>query len=1051
VPDRARILQAIEAQEQLRGTVPDDVLNTTIAALRAQLDDAPATTEEPTRRRQGTVLFADVAGYTAYAAGLDAEVVARVMNDLWTEVDQVIRVRGGRIEKHIGDAVLAVWGVDGAREDDPERAVRAALDLRDAFERFRAEQDLDVSVRIGVNTGPVVFGPVGTTGEHAVTGDAVNVASRVEGLAPPGTVLVTHDTFRHVRGVFDVQACAPALVKGKSEPLVTYVVEQAKARAFDLRTRGVEGVETAMVGRTAEMAVLQDAYRAAVEDRTCRMVTVVGEPGAGKSRLLHEFVAWLDLRPEGVYYLKGRAVPDLRAVPRGVLRELFAFRFEVFDDDPRPVVSAKLRAGLSPLGPDEAEVLGHWLGFDLGDPPAVHALRGSPDFGRVATAHLTDHLRHAAAGPSVLLIEDAHWADDESLDAVEHVAAGTPLPLLVVAAARPELADRRAGWGTSLGDRSAVVGLGRLTTADADRLVRDILRRVVALPDPLVSTIVDHADGNPFYIEEIVKMLLDDGVVVAAEDAPWRVVGDIADLDVPPSLAGVLQSRLDGLRHRERAALQHAAVVGRTFWDDALAALLTATGPRAVGPVDLAPTLGEVRRRELVTGSDRSTFAGSEEYRFKHALLRDATYDTVLLADRGRLHSAAADWLRIRAGDRLDEHLGPLAEHLVRAGRTIEAAEVLERAARRATGSGAPRTAANLLRQAIDLHRRGGTADDEAATTAMVDLGAALCHTGDYDEAGEWLTEGLARAEQGGDVSLAVRARCAMAEIAMDRGEWAAARALIEEASTQAEHAGVERLGEALHLAAWLEIYEDRIDVAAACADRAMALRPTIEDRDLVCRITHVAGVCSSQAGDFDEGRARFEEAIDIARRAGNPSRRAMVLGSLGVAAHLRAGTDTTAFRFAIDAYAEARTVYARLGVVPGELTSLNNLVQAEIEAGDLDHARSHLAEALARTWDVGHVTGGMFALLLCAELAIATGAVERGLALLGAQRADPRAEPNSREVDRILDHFGIGPERAAAGMAAGAQLALDELVPRLIAELAAPPPAGVPSATSGA
>lgn len=1044
--NREGILRAIEAQERLRGTLPDAVVDTTIAALRAQLDADvadPAGPTEATRRRQATVLFADVAGYTSYASGVDAELVARVMNDLWAEVDQVITARGGRIEKHIGDAVLGVWGVDGAREDDPEQAVRAALELRSAFERFRATNDLDVSVRVGVNTGPVVFGPVGTAGELGVTGDAVNVASRVEGLAPPGAVLITHDTFRQVRGFFDVQARDPERVKGKAEPLLTYLVERAKTRAFDLRTRGVEGIETTMVGRDAELAVLQDAYRAAVEGGECGLVTVRGEPGAGKSRLLHEFVAWLDLRPEGIYYLKGRAVPGLQVVPRGLLRELFAFRFEVFDDDPRPVVATKLRAGFAPLDPDAVDVLGHWLGFDLGDPPAVRALRGSPDFGVVATAHLTHHLRHVATGPSVLLLEDVHWADDESLDAIEHVAAQDALPLLIVAVARPELADRRPGWGGPVGDRSRVVDLEPLTASDADRLVRDILRRVAQLPEPLVAAIVDHADGNPFYLEELVKMLLDQGTIVAVDDGPWRVVGDLDTLDVPPTLAGVLQSRLDGVGPGERAALQHAAIIGRTFWDDAVAALLADTGPAQVSRADLAAVIAAVRRRELVVPSERSTFTGSDELRFKHALLRDAAYDTVLLADRERLHSAAADWLRARAGDRLDEHLGPLADHLVRAGRLVEAAEALERAAHRATRSGAPSTAVALLRRAIELRRGPADDDDGTLTDSMVQLGAALGRIGLYDEALEWLRQGTAAAERAGTRSPQVLARCAMVDIAFDRAEWEDARRLLDEALALAEGAAADHLGEALQLAAWLGIYEDRLDDAISHAERAVRLLPAIDDADLACRITHVAGACHVEAGHLDVGRARFEEALGIARRAGNLNREAMVLSSIGVEAHLRAGTDSEAIRFAIDAYAEAREIYARLGIVPGELTSLNNLVQAEIEAGELDAARAHLAEALERSWARGHASAGSFAVLLCAELAIATGDVDRGLTLLGAQRVDQRTEPNSREIERVLELFGLDRDRAEARMVEGEQQSLDDLVPGLIRELAGGEQAG--------
>jgi hypothetical protein len=276
-----------------------------------------------------------------------------------------------------------------------------------------------------------------------------------------------------------------------------------------------------------------------------------------------------------------------------------------------------------------------------------------------------------------------------------------------------------------------------------------------------------------------------------------------------------------------------------------------------------------------------------------------------------------------------------------------------------------------------------------------------------------------------------------MIDIAFDRAEWDDARRLIDEAVALAEGAGADHLGEALHLAAWLGIYEDHIDDALRHADRAIELLSAIDDADLACRITHVAGVSHFEAGHLDVGRARFEEARGIARQAGNLSREAMVLGSIGVEAHLRAGEDSEAIRFAIAAYAEAREIYARLGIVPGELSALNNLVQAELEAGELDAARAHLAEALERSWARGHATAGSFAVLLCAELAIVTGDVDRGLSLLGAQRVDPRTEPNSREIERILELFGIDRDRAEARMVEGEQDSLDDLVPELLRELA--------------
>ncbi len=266
--DRHQLELAIAAQESLRGTVPDDVLDVTVDALRRQLSTVDAGAQ---RRRQVSVLFADVSGFTAMSEGMDAELVADVMNDIWARLDVVITEHGGRIDKHIGDAIMAVWGTETAEEDDPERAVRAGLALQEALATFATEVGVAVAMRVGISTGLALVGAVGTTSEPTAMGDTVNVASRLEHHAPVGAVLIAHETYRTVRGVFDVRLLGDLDVKGKSAPVRAYVVERAKPRAFRVATRGVEGVETRTIGRDEEMAALRAAYLRMVERGSARV------------------------------------------------------------------------------------------------------------------------------------------------------------------------------------------------------------------------------------------------------------------------------------------------------------------------------------------------------------------------------------------------------------------------------------------------------------------------------------------------------------------------------------------------------------------------------------------------------------------------------------------------------------------------------------------------------------------------------------------------------------------------------------------------------------
>jgi class 3 adenylate cyclase len=532
---------ALEAQRTLLGDV---VVDAAIGPMRRRLAELEGQSQSSQQRKLATVLFADVSGFTTLSETMDAEVVAGIMNDLWAVVDAAITGHGGRIDKHIGDAVMALWGAETAREDDPEMAVRGALAMQAAIEEFCATAPgarggeegahggapLQMAIRIGVNTGPVLLGAVGTTGEFTAMGDAVNLASRLEHAAPVGGVLVSHDTYRHIRGVFDVLAQEPITVKGKAEPVQTYLVQRAKPRSFRMATRGVEGIETRMVGRDHELGMLQEAYADAIESAETRVVTIIGEAGVGKSRLLYEFDNWVELQPETVIYFKGRGTPNTRNVPYSLFRDLFAFRFDIRDSDSAAVALEKFQRGMAGyVEPDQAAVTGHWLGFDFAASEAVQRLLGATGFAETARAHLVRYFRNVLAeDPAVVLLEDIHWADDSSLDLAAYLPAAIPeARLLVVAVTRPSLFERRPNWGE--GEAAFQhVHLKPLSKRASRALVEEILQRVEDIPDRLRDLIVDAAEGNPFYVEELVKMLIDQGVIERVTSDELRMTSEEA-------------------------------------------------------------------------------------------------------------------------------------------------------------------------------------------------------------------------------------------------------------------------------------------------------------------------------------------------------------------------------------------------------------------------------------------------------------------------------------------------------------------------------------------
>jgi len=706
-------------------------------------------------RRLVTILFSDVKGSTAMAEALDPEDVMEIMDGAFDVLIEPIMRHEGTLARLMGDAILAFFGAPIAHEDDAERACRAALEIvegaRGYAARLEAERGIPgFNVRVGINTGLVVVGEVGSDlrVEYTAMGDAINTAARMEQNAPAGGIRITHDTYRHVRGVFDVQPQEPLAVKGKAEPVQTYVVLQAKPRAFRLGTRGVEGIETRMVGREAELKRLQDALYDVIEDGERQVITITGEAGVGKSRLLYEFDNWLELLDETVRYFKGRARQEMQSVPYALLRDLFAYRFEIQDSDSVAQVREKMIQSVGDVlghdasGEKRAQLIGQLIGFDFSDSPPVQALRDQPQaLHEQAMAHIEEFFAaNSSLNPTVIFLEDLHWADDSSLDAINRLAEKLARQrLLVLCGARPGLFERRPHWGEGQTFHTRI-DLEPLSRRDGRRLVVDILQKLGAVPEALRDLIVSGAEGNPFFIEELIKMLIEDGVIVKGEEA-WRFEpARLAEVRVPDSLTGVLQARLDRLPLAERTVLQQASVVGRLFWDRAVAHIAGTAGGTAEAR-DVVRWLAALREREMVFQRETSAFAGAGEYIFKHNLLRETTYAGVLKRLRQVYHGLVADWLIQASGERVTEVTGLIADHLEAAGRSAGAVDYLLRTGDQARLMYAHAEAVGYYERALKLLRELGEHDQAART--LMKLGLTHHNAFDFRRAREAYEKGF--------------------------------------------------------------------------------------------------------------------------------------------------------------------------------------------------------------------------------------------------------------------------------------------------------------------
>jgi class 3 adenylate cyclase/tetratricopeptide (TPR) repeat protein len=598
-------------------------------ACGAPVAQRPEPAEE---RKLATVLFADLVGSTELAGTQDPERTRVLLDRFYDAMAAEIERAGGTVEKFVGDAVMAAFGAPAALEDHAERALHAALAMQ---QRLAELFGGGLALRIGVNTGEVVVGRA-REGSSFVTGDAVNVGARLEQAAAPGEVLVGERTVAAVRGAFELDE--PLTVDAKGKP--GGVVCRRLVRALSLmRPRGVGVLRRAFVGRESELQQLRTTYAAVASERRPHLVTIIGDAGVGKTRLVRELWAWLAEQSPQPLQRTGRCLSYGYGITYWPLAEVLREHFGLLDNDPAEVVTER-------LGRDR-----RWLGLTLGLDIAegLHPLAARERL-HDAWAEFFEELVEET--PGVVLIEDLHWAEDDLRELLETLVRQVRGPLFVLATARPELLERHPGWGSGR-DASRIV-LEALPAADAGRLLDELLG--TELPPSLRDVVVERAEGNPFFVEELLATLIDRGVL-ERRNGGWSFAELPEGFSVPDTVQAVLAARIDLLADDEKAALQAASVIGRVFWSGPVYEL-----------VGGSPDLAVLEERDFVRRRAGSSVAGEREYAIKHALTREVAYASLPKAKRAQLHAAFAGWLE-RSGDGNDEHAALLAHHYAEAVR----------------------------------------------------------------------------------------------------------------------------------------------------------------------------------------------------------------------------------------------------------------------------------------------------------------------------------------------------------------------------------------------
>jgi class 3 adenylate cyclase/tetratricopeptide (TPR) repeat protein len=764
-------------------------------------------------RKVVSVLFVDLVGFTARSDAADPEDVRATLRPYHAGVKREIERFGGTVEKFIGDAVMAVFGAPAAHEDDPERAVRAALRVLDSIDELNEQHGLTLAVRAAVATGEAVVSLTARqgAGEGIATGDVVNVAARLQGEAPVGGLVVNEQTFRATRNAIEYEELAPVAVKGKAEPLPIWRGLQARSR-FGVDAEAAPAMP--FVGRDHEVRLLRDTFERTLRESTIQLVTVIGEPGVGKTRLLAEFRRWLDDQPEIVYWRQGRCLPYGEGIAFWALGEIVKAHAGILESDGPGDAEVRLREAVDGLAPvTERDWLVRCLAPLVGVPRSAAPTR---DESFAAWQTFLEGI--AAQRPLVLLFEDLHWGDEALLEFVERLVGwSSGVPVLVLCSARPELYDLRPGWGG--GTRNAsTVALSPLTPADTARLVSALLASAV-LPAETQEALLERSGGNPLYAEEYVRL--------------FQERGTTEELPLPATVHGLIAARIDALPAERKALLHDAAVIGKVFWAGALQEMGEA------GPDGIRNDLHQLAQRELVRPSRTSSVEGQSEYSFWHALVRDVAYGQIPRAARAAKHVHAADWLEAMAGERLADHADLVAHHLTEAISLAEAsgqspdATVVERAARALVLAG-DRAARLDLRRAIQLYSRAlelVPEDSPGRGHVLVKTGEVAYAAGQSEEGRLALEEAADLLESRGDRPGAGRACSLLARIYFGLG-------------------GVDRMGRAL--------------------DRALGL---LEDEppgpELVEAYGRMAAFVTFSGGSPEESLVWSGKAIELADRLG--------------------------------------------------------------------------------------------------------------------------------------------------------------------------------------
>jgi class 3 adenylate cyclase/tetratricopeptide (TPR) repeat protein len=836
-------------------------------------------------RKLVSVLFADVIGSTTLGELLDPEQITEIMNGAFAQFNSAVSRYGGTVARLLGDAVLAIFGAPVAHEDDPERAVLAGLAIQAAAEQYArtvAESyGIEFGVRVGINTGLAVLTTMGDAGhtEYTAMGDTVNVAARMQSAATPGTVLVSGETYHFISRIFDVAARGPLDVKGKSAPIDAYEVVGVKS--LPGKIRGLEGIASALVGRDAELQSLRHGLQGIVDGRGA-MVSIVGEAGLGKSRLIEELRTDASGISPPVMWLEGRAMSYGQTVAYYPWRQMLRAQIGVHDTTPPAVTRESLRR--------------EWMKYRLSDRmlvflEALMGIESEPSSAATAdrqrievTQGITDAMRDylaavAETSPVVLIFDDLHWADEASLELLSAAAdLVTRHAILLIGVARPD--RHAASWSTleriqrTLGPSFARLDLEPLSATNAQQLLGNLLY-IEELPETIRHLMLRKSEGNPFFLEEVIRSLIDSGYLVH-EEGHWRATREIVDVAIPDTLLGLLTGRIDRLPTLTKQVVQVAAVIGRTFPYDVLSAVFD-RAPRAERIDDPQMHLERLAMEELVREWTRDPRL---EYIFKHALTQEAAYDLLLMRRRREYHCRVGVVLEELYPQRLDE-LAPLIAHHFWLGEDWpHAAQYAHRAGSEAERAGARHEATDHYDRAYTALKKVPAHDPGALVDVILSWARNSYKLVRSDTVLERLAEAEATARTLDDKRRLAHTLNWIGNIHFYLGVPSAGVPALAEGDRLAKEVGEENLVLAWTFLMTESLTDQNPSAALVQIDRVIELARSSHFEDIEAHSIGMKAMAHARLGEFTQAQEAFAHALDVVQRIDSPVKEADVLSA---------------------------------------------------------------------------------------------------------------------------------------------------------------------------